>query len=508
MKTRGLIHSENLQGAALATLTLISRILTLEMIETGGDAVWKWYAMRKLLHGLGYSLDHHTMRMGIQTPLFIIQAFFGDHPLLYYAAPLAFSALTAFLIFKTGALLRSRTTGVIAVLFYISFFHMIRANSQILPSGFSGVYVLASVYFFIRYLDGGERGRPFLILSSIFMFLAYETKIPNLFFLPGFLPAFVAGKRRFKDMMLFAGMFAALLAIEHVAYLVLEGEALGRIGVISRTYVNGTLYDFRVDSIWGLFARYKMLPAYWEVHLYSLILFLVTAFFIKIPTRERIPGYILAAFFILTLITVKSFNPVRPLQVFHVRYLLVSVPLSLIVTSLLITKYAPELLRRSGWFHAGDRKLKPAKYILMGFFSIYAILQTAGHLVPGNRHPLRLLPRYYEDINRAIPGGVPIVLNGYEQRKHDVIGFVFYNDFSGGSGPASKITMGEYSLDGRIFFVTMKKDLGGENDLAGLVTRAGEVKLFEDSHMFYYSTVSAAGFLRGMSGKSFSIVTE
>src|SRR5690606_29712415 len=86
---------EALLVAALGTLVFYWRLLGLEPIEIGGDALKVWDFARQLAHGaeLPTDFNHHIARFGMVVPVLLAQLVFGSHAWVYYAAPLAASVV-------------------------------------------------------------------------------------------------------------------------------------------------------------------------------------------------------------------------------------------------------------------------------------------------------------------------------------------------------------------------------------------------------------------------------
>lgn len=178
---------------SLLVLTLWFRVSTQMITHTGVDERDYWTSAKALSQGYEYpELSHRTVRWAVILPVALIQLLFGVHPNVYYIAPVLNALAQTFLVYIIGRRLKNRMTGIIAAFFMIFFPYQIRAASQVRPEIFSMTYILLAVFFFIKYLADGNRGRRPLVslcLSSLMIFVSYEAKITNLFFLPGFFAA-------------------------------------------------------------------------------------------------------------------------------------------------------------------------------------------------------------------------------------------------------------------------------------------------------------------------------
>ena len=87
------------------------------------------------------------------------------------------------------------------------------------------------------------------------MFLAYGSKLTNLFFVPGLLVASWLMRRRLRDPMLFLVCLMGWVALEWAFYAFIVGEPLGRLGAIRR-HVGAAL---TAGYTWlGLWERYSI----------------------------------------------------------------------------------------------------------------------------------------------------------------------------------------------------------------------------------------------------------
>ncbi len=174
---------------ALGTLVFYWRLLGLEQIEIGGDALKVWEFARQLAHGSGLpsEFNHHIARFGMVVPVLVAQLVFGSDAWVYYAAPLAASVVLHLSVYGVARKISGRFGGILAVVLLLGFGEMVRPSSQILPELFGPAYVCAAYLAALFYTDAtGRRGQVFwLALTALLLFGAYGSKISYLYYAPG-----------------------------------------------------------------------------------------------------------------------------------------------------------------------------------------------------------------------------------------------------------------------------------------------------------------------------------
>ena len=223
--------------AALVVFVLCFRLLTIMMINTGVDERDYWQSARAMTQGLPYpELSHRTTRFGVILPVAGAQVLLGVHPNVYYVLPILNCMVQVGLAYAVGLRLRGRLTGFLAALGLALFPYMIRAGSQVRPEIFSITYLLAAIYCLVNYLDSNnQRLRP-LAWASAWLFLAYMTKITNLYFVPGFLFAIIYYKRRPLHAILLSGILFGLFLVETGLYATLTSYKLGQLAIITQKH--------------------------------------------------------------------------------------------------------------------------------------------------------------------------------------------------------------------------------------------------------------------------------
>ncbi len=407
--------------AGLVLFTLAFRLLTLMMIATGIDERDYWFSARRLLLGLPYdNIQHRTIRFAVILPVLAAQALFGTHPDVYYVVPLVLSLVQVALIYRVGLRLHGRAAGFVAALMLVTFPYMIRGGSQVRPDSFSLTYVLASFSFFLAYLDGERDRTRNLLVSSVFLFVAYQAKITNIYFAPGFLLAILAfrrgrGRGR-RDALLFCAPLLVLYAVEHALLYRLSGDPLGQIGIIIHNHFTGD-YIAPMD-FWGLFGRFSpgKLPWYWMA-----VLLLAAAAAVRYAVRRKPDAataalLALAASFLLgETFVVKSIHPVIPVEPFIHRYLLGMLGPVLLLDAPLLVDVWRRVRPAAGPLRARSCASLMAAVLLAaaGAFSIPGLPRSvriyANNPLRPSEHPLALVEDYRRTVSDAFDRGVPVV---------------------------------------------------------------------------------------------------
>jgi hypothetical protein len=413
--------NERIILVGLVLFALFFRLGTLMMIHTGIDERDYWFSAKAIAHGLPYpDVSHRTTRFAIILPVAVAQVLLGSHPDVYYVLPVLNSMIQAVLAFVIGLRLRGRLTGFFAALAIILFPYMIRAGSQVRPEIFSITYILLALLFFIEYLERTEKETAPLIWTAVWVFIAYEAKITNLFFVPGLIIAVLAYKKNPLHAILFFGILFALFLAETGAYAVFTPYKLGELEIILRYHIHSGS-SFYVARFVDLFQRYSRahLQVYWQV---PFVLFAVTAvFYLVRGTDRRISALTIAAlsFFAGITFEVAGLHPIAPAEGFINRYFS-----AVLVPVFLVLAYAGDgiVARLRGRGTERNPSVSPRGYlgvlglgvvVFLCFFSLPGLPAGVRDYVNSPlhplRHPLAMNERYRREINRAYTTGMPIV---------------------------------------------------------------------------------------------------
>jgi len=402
----------------LLLFALFFRLATLMMIHTGVDERDYWFSAKAIAHGLPYpELSHRTTRWTVILPVAAAQVILGSHPDVYYVLPILNSLAQVTLAFLLGIRLRGRLTGFLAGLGLALFPYMIRAGSQVRPEIFSITYMLIVFFCFVTYLERTENDVRSLLWTAGWLFVAYEAKVTNLFFLPGLLLIIALQKRKLTHVLLFGGVLFLLFLLETGAYAVFTPYKLGQLEIIATHHLESAS-PLIVHRFVDLFQRYSTanLQIYWQV---PFALFAVAAAYFLIKGKDaRLSALIVATLFFFAGVTfeVAGLNPIRPAESFINRYFCAVLgPVFLVLGCA-----AEAIVRRL-------RKEDESTVPYLGFLAFCAAAVLAIFSLPRlpagirmyansplhlRQHPLVLNETYRRQINTAYAEGMPIVSAG------------------------------------------------------------------------------------------------
>ena len=402
----------------LLGVTVFFRLFLLQMINVGPDEIDYWFSAKRLVFGGDYpEIMHRTIRWSVILPTALVQRIFSAHPLVYYL-PAVFSSLVHTVVFYFfGKKLLGRPVAFYAGLILIAWPYMWRTGSQIRPAVFSLTYVLVSLYALFIYLDEAGRkksdGYVPLIVSTVFLFLAYQSKITNLYFLPGIFLLLWRYKRRIKEPAIYGGILFGLYLIEHLSYWLFAGIKTGRLGIIASHHMTGDFAERLPNGFAGLFARYtEYMELPWKLLFLMFIAATVFLLFKKKKWVFELTVLHVSFFFFLTFM-VKSIHPIQPVEPFLDRYYIVNLP-----TMSLVIVYALRTLL-SG--KAGDFLFKRSvAYILSLLLIVFIIGVTALPLPSAARrfftplnelssHPIPSTFRFMDSLEAAVEGELPMI---------------------------------------------------------------------------------------------------
>jgi hypothetical protein len=349
---------------------------------------------------------------------------FGTAPNVYYVLPLFNSALQAAIAFMLGARLRSRFTGLVAALGIVVFPYMARAGSQIRPEVFSITYVLLALYCLTKYIEKTERELPALLWMSAWLFVAYEAKITNLFFVPGIMLAMLVLKKKKSHIAILGLVLLGLFLAETAAYALLTDYKLGELEIITKHHsLAGEL--FIVPGFFDLFKRYssEKLQAYWQI---PFLAFLIVSgyYLLKRRANKAIIAIAIAAlsFFLGMTFEVSSIKPLMPAEPFINRYFCAVLGPVFLVLAFGFEGVLRRIRRKAGALRVPESTpaiiglLGIAAALVLGTFSLpflpRSIRAYANSPLELRNHPLALNVRYGKAINAAYASGRPIVADG------------------------------------------------------------------------------------------------
>lgn len=362
---------EVLVAVLVVLVVVFTRLLWLEPIEVGGDAITVWEFARNLAHGgeLPSKFNHHTARFGLVLPSLAVQWIGGSSPTNYFLGPLLASVLLHLCVYLIGRKLSGPVAGTIAVVGLLTFEPMTRASSQILPEAFGPAYVSLSVFAALQFTDASTRwgARVWLLVSAVSLVFAYGSKMSYLYFAPMValivwwgrpvtttcdprasargenesfghywgrrLQTFARNRGLLTPALLVLAM-ALMALIEWIFYAsVTEGQAGGRLSVVTGSHsAKGAASGYQVREIGDFFALYTRAPDEWTFALGigALALLGVSAF--ARDRRAKIFAGGTFIYFLLQTFVLRSFSPPTPWMEPHPRYLLaLAAPISLLL---------------------------------------------------------------------------------------------------------------------------------------------------------------------------------
>jgi 4-amino-4-deoxy-L-arabinose transferase-like glycosyltransferase len=330
--------------------------------------------------------------------------------------PILNSLVQSVLMYFLGKKIKNRKTGFIAALLLIFFPYQIRAASQIRPEIFSITYILAVIYLLSAYFSCTARRKKmfFLIASSILFYIAYLTKITNLFFLPGFFVVlFLCSRAAWKrDSFIFGGILFLLYAGETLLYARITGYKFGHLSIIFQNHVAGME---TLNSFWEIFKRYSFskLQPYWQL---PFILFLAAAVYTLRKNRRSellmliVPVF---SFFFFITFTISGIHPLKMAEPFINRYFCAVLP----PVFLVIAWYADMILSKYPVYQWFAKKAVP----LCCLGTLLFVIVFSQRFIPAKlkqyirapfdktEHPFYLNARYFDEINSAWNNGIPLV---------------------------------------------------------------------------------------------------
>jgi len=413
-----LVRSDVLLGLAVLLFAVAVRLILLEPVEVGGDALNKWHFARQWFYHLDLTRmkwDHHLTRMGVNVPLFLIQAVFGRHAVVYHLAAVLASAVVAVAVYVVGLLAHGRAVGVLASIWVMLFPSWVRAGAQVSPDNFGAAWVALALAALLAYGRVEGRRTPWLILSAFCAAGAYLAKEPLVFFIPGALVGVYLLGHRFRDVALYAAVPLGVLAVETLFYRAVSPYS-SRFAIVSATHGKDPALTQRylvVEHVLDALHRFSDLPGYFYP---LLVLALVGAVLLPFLTKDaRVWAVICfpASFFGCYTFAFRHLSPLTLWTRFLPRYLDAGVPFAALVAALLIVVAACRLLGSvpARWPKLAGRSAALGPWALGLLLLGLAFGEYVLH-PPGNAHPLVDTPRYERILTDAYQRGIPIEAHG------------------------------------------------------------------------------------------------
>lgn len=330
----------------VTAFSLLVRRLTLQDLEIGGDALQRWFFVRQWSWSNDFSAlpwNHHMGRSGVNVWVYLSQLLFGHEPGVCYVAPVFAATVQSVATFALARRVAGPWAGLVAALLVVAFPPMGRAGSQLLPGVFSGMYVALACYAFVLYCEAtGARWRQVAAMACL-LFAAYLSKVPNVFFIPGFVISVWLAHREKRDIALLLGLLAAMLAVETAVYFTTTPH-WSRLDVVLSSHLSGKGPTLSAKA--HLLDRYTKLPRDWQMLFFAFLPAWVGS--LALTRDRRIQGlcWIAFGFLLFKTFAVRSLAPVRLLERFHPRYLIVLVPLMATTLGVFCSLSGSALVRR------------------------------------------------------------------------------------------------------------------------------------------------------------------
>ncbi len=420
--------------AVLIGFTLFIRIYLLQMINVGPDEIDYWYSARQIVFGGVYpEIMHRTIRWAIILPVALFQKVLGLHPLVYYVPPVVNSLIQTVILYKFGKRLFGSSISFYSVLLFTAWPYMWRTGSQIRPAIFSLTYILIAFYTLFLFLESDKRKYFFFSLAALF--LAYESKITNLYFVPGILIVLWRYKRRIAEPLKYGGYLFILYLFEHLGYWIFTGNKMGRLGIIASHHMKGDFADKLPHGILGLFARYTGYMEFpWKL---LFLLFIAATIYLLIKRKKWILELTIlhVSFFFFLTFMVKGIHPIEPVEPFLDRYYIVNLPtMSLVIVmalrTLLSQKTAGFIFNRKFAFSTAF-----AAVLLILIVTALPLPAAASRFVTPltnlSGHPIPKSFEFIKIMDRAIEENLPVI--SIDTRKPlDTVNRVIFDNVSKG----------------------------------------------------------------------------
>ena len=343
-RTTNLITSQNhtirfiyqylLPGILVFCIALLIRLYLTYSVGNAGDEFERWYQSKRVLQGIGMDrLDHHTLRWSINLPLLMFQWLLGTNAAIYYFIPASFGALASLFVFKITRSIAGLSVGGLAAFLFTITPQITKSGSQLMPEIFSCAYILGTAYFILRFSE--NKKVFYLIVATIFMFLAYGSKVPNLFFLPGLIIFIYWQTDSLRPLILFLSLLLLLFIFETIGIALYTGDLVltGRIHYLSQHMgvMQEDQWAYHFSDIWR---RWLILQGYWQILLVgSLICALFMPFLSNKEARAKILliFLMLISFAFVSTFAITSIEPIRFVQPLINRYLTVTIPFAVIM---------------------------------------------------------------------------------------------------------------------------------------------------------------------------------
>jgi len=359
-------------------LFLLRSIWTIP-IETGGDAVRKFYAAAELVRTGDWSIllqDHHTLRWAIVLPQTFLTWITGPRYEVYYILPLLSFSLT--FVIAMYAMRKHLDTSQMILLGALLFADPMsfRNASQLMTAGPGISYAIAACFV----LASGPRvKRTHVILAAGLFFCAYGSHATYVSFAAGGILWLVFARHAWPSALLLAGVLLGLFAAECLYFDWLSGWTL-TLGRVEFLYFGPHLEQLvkHTETFTRLFTRWLELPVL-DVAL-SVIFFIAGLVYIALKNKPPIPGFVSCVYLVglcfalFNSFAVTQLDPLNPVQLLLPRYLAPFLPFAAI-----ISVYFLALITRSHGNYWNAGMLLTAALLLFTVFAMPGIYDNPSY---------------------------------------------------------------------------------------------------------------------------------
>lgn len=381
------------------------RLLTLDIVEKSGDAIWKWSFLRYYVStGIWYPEfpDHHQGRWAINLPVYALMKLFGPNWYVYYIYPLFTALGCALLSYWIATKLRSKAAGAAAFVLICLFPQTVRESTQFLPMLPAAFYMLGAALLFLRHLKTGT-GWP-LFWSGLLVGISYGCKFTSLYWAVAFglyLLLYPAEKREFFRIwkihvgpapFWFSAGVLLVLAVETVLLNRFFGVSAGRVEVILGSHLSHMVtpnYLNFFEYLLSFFRPLRLSGKYFE----TLPVFLLFCTIIPMAASQLWKGCDAGrrflAFSFLTVYLLHCYVVYKVFPFLH--------PEKVILRYFLLLAVFGILILVTGWSEAGERlrrflsrrQLVLLQTVFLGTMLVLMLIRAGNQWKNGN-HPIAL----------------------------------------------------------------------------------------------------------------------
>jgi hypothetical protein len=252
----------------------------------------------------------------------------------------ASTGLLAYLVYKELRLSNPITLLSIAMIAFVPAYTKIGA--QFLPSPFSILYIFASILFLLKLLKKPD-STMLVVSAAVCFFLAYGSKVTNLYFLPAIVVFIYVAINR-AALAKFLGILAALYLLEQI----INAQTLGYFSFFSRLEFmaqHASIMDNRPYQLQDILGRWLMLP---NSYLAFLLLSMVASIGVLLVKNKQTPAFLFAVMILvyafLFTFTISSLSPLKFVEPLRTRYFFPLAMLTYLAMPVLLVQLFPKQL--------------------------------------------------------------------------------------------------------------------------------------------------------------------